>query len=72
MHAQASRGVRCYWSATEGARGTLVLLSAGVRVVADGVTLDQASAIVAPHFVTLGAPPDAATSSADHRAPVTR
>jgi hypothetical protein len=56
--------VRCYWSTTGGDRGTLVLVCAGVKVIADDVTLDQASALVAPHFVTLGAPPEQAPAAA--------
>ncbi|MFL6139097.1 MAG: hypothetical protein ACJ74O_15040 [Frankiaceae bacterium] len=57
MPARDARGVRCYWSSTDGERGRLTLLGDGVTVIADGVTLEQASALVAPHFVTVGAPP---------------
>jgi hypothetical protein len=52
------RGPRCYWSPTLGDLGTLHLVTASTAVIADGVTLEQACTLVAPHFVTVGEPPD--------------
>ena len=64
MPARDARRVRCYWSPTGGGSGTLTLLGDGVTVIADGVTLEQAVALVAPHPVTVGAPP-ASSAPAD-------
>jgi hypothetical protein len=52
------RGPRCYWSPTLAELGTLRLVTSRTTVIAEGVTLEQACALVAPHFVTVGEPPD--------------
>jgi hypothetical protein len=44
--------------------GTLVLFSRAATVQADRISLEQACTLVAPHLVTVGAPPAARVDAA--------
>jgi hypothetical protein len=57
VRSDGARGPRCYWSPTFGDLGILQLVTSGTTVMAEGVTLEQACALVAPNFVTVGEPP---------------